>query len=372
MEEGFQVRNVLNPTVVQELADALHQTWSDFNKNSFVQNITQQLDQHSFAGRVTLIANQLTTHLPKDFPAAIDILLSSLGPELPGTEELSGWDGFILMPQTRFIRDNGMGHYDISMNALYEMTKRFSAELDIRAFIQNFPEPTLERLHTWTQDPNCHVRRLVSEGTRPRLPWASRLPEFQKDPSPVIELLEKLNEDPILYVRRSVANNLNDIAKDHPDLVVDTLRRWDTIENPGTQWIIRHASRTLVKAGHLGALELLGYPADLQVKVTALNVQPESLAIGESLKLEVSLVSESNQPQNLMIDYAIHFMKANGKQAPKVFKFAKKTLEPGDTLNLSKAHSFKPISTRKYYAGEHIVELKINGASFGKYYFQLL
>jgi 3-methyladenine DNA glycosylase AlkC len=167
----------------------------------------------------------LWAYLPKDFPQAVQILLDSLGPEISQCE-ISGFDGFIVMPQNDFVAKYGLEHFDISMQALYEMTKRFTAEGAIRAFIQTYPDQTLAVLRQWAQDPNCHVRRLVSEGTRPRLPLAPRLAQFVRDPRPVLALLELFNTDSELMVRRSVANNLNDIAKDHPDLVVEIFRAW--------------------------------------------------------------------------------------------------------------------------------------------------
>ena len=226
-------------------------------------------------------------------------------------------------------------------------------------------------LHEWAKDPNIHVRRLVSEGTRPKLPWAPQLPEFRKDPGPVLELLEKLKQDPQLYVRRSVANNLNDIAKDHPDVVVKVLNEWKDIGDEGVQWILGHASRTLVKAGNLEALALLGYPPNPEVEVRGLVLRPDTIQIGEELAFDFEVLSMGDQAQRLMIDYTVHFMKANGKQAPKVFKLSKKEIRPGEVLTFSKVHSFKKISTRKYYAGDHRLELKINGKAYGECSFRL-
>ncbi|MEM7038487.1 MAG: DNA alkylation repair protein, partial [Bacteroidota bacterium] len=224
----------------------------------------------------------------------------------------------------------------------------------------------LKQLREWTNDPNPHVRRLVSEGTRTRLPWAARLPDFQREPQPVFDLLELLKEDPVLYVRRSVANNLNDIAKDHPEKVVDLLTAWSSIDNEGTQWIIRHASRTLVKAGNTRALALLGYPPNPRVAITDFDVSPKVVALGETAVFKFTIKNDASGPTNLMIDYIVHFMKKNGKTAPKVFKLAKREFFSGEEATFEKKQSFRPLSTRKYYAGTHAIELQINGTVIGR------
>jgi 3-methyladenine DNA glycosylase AlkC len=273
----------------------------------------------------------------------------------------------MVMPQNDFVAAYGLGHLDLSLRALYELTKRFTAEGAIRAFLQAYPEQTLTRLAEWAADPNCHVRRLVSEGTRPRLP------AFVKDPQPVLALLEQLKADPVLMVRRSVANNLNDIAKDHPDLVVETLARWQQAADPGTQWIIGHATRTLLKQGHANALALLGYGAATSISVASFQLTETRVRMGEDLVVfAIDIQSTADAPQRLMIDYVVHHMKANGKLVPKVFKLAKKRLRPRETLSLSKRHVFRPLSTRVYYPGRHALELQINGQRWGWQEFELV
>ena len=276
------------------------------------------------------------------------------------------------MSQNDFVAKYGLDYFDISMQALYQMTKRFTAEGAIRAFIQKYPDRTLTVLQQWAEDPNCHVRRLVSEGTRPRLPLAPRLRDFIRDPRPVLALLEQLKADPELMVRRSVANNLNDIAKDHPDLVVETLARWKQAADPATQWIAGHAARTLLKQGHMGALALLGYPAENNISVASFQLNQTSVRMGEDLVFAIEILSTTDAPQNLLIDYVVHHLKANGKLAPKVFKLAKKRLGPRAMLSLTKRHAFRPLSTRVYYPGRHALELQINGQRWGWQEFELV
>jgi len=359
-EQNFQVRDVFNARVVNQLASALADVWSGFDAKGFRESVSLQLPSLSFSGRAALIRDSLGEFLPRDYPRALKILLKALPPEIAG-DELEGYDGFIVMPQCDYVAKYGLEHFDISMQALYEMTKRFSAEGAIRTFILKYPEPTMSMLGEWAEDVNPHVRRLASEGTRPRLPWTMQLKPFIQDPRPVLAILEKLKTDPNLMVRRSVANNLNDIAKDNPDLVVKTLKRWSKIKDEGTQWLIRHAARTLVKQGNHEALAVLGFEANAEVAVSNLRISPVHVKMGGEMTFSFEIKSKAKQTQNLVIDYVIHHVKANGKRTPKVFKLTIKELGAGKTAQISKRHSFHPISTRVYYAGKHRLEIQVNG-----------
>lgn len=360
MNSDFSFREVFNARVVTAFASDLRGVWPEFDSRGFTRMINPRLDALNYGARSELITDALARFLPPAFPDAVDVLLRALGPEI-AEPELTGFDGFIIMPQCAYVARYGHGHFDVSMHALYEMTKRFSAEGAVRRFLRDQPRRTLALFAQWCDDPNPHVRRLVSEGTRPRLPLAARLRAFQDDPAPVLALLERLRRDPALYVRRSVANNLNDISRDNPDIVVETLRRWKEIPDEGTQWIIRHALRTLVKQGHPGALALLGYGDGAEVTVSGVRVDPDPVSIGSDARLSFSLRSTARDTQRLMIDFVLHYVKADGKRRPKVFKLAKKTLAPGERLQLEKSLSFRPMSTRRLYPGVHRVDIQING-----------
>jgi len=370
MEQNFQVRDVFNEGVVNQLAASLANAWQEFDAKGFSRAINAKLKSLSFSGRAALIRDSLWEYLPKYYPRALEIILKALPPEI-AHNEITGHDGFIVMPLNDYVAKYGLEHYDLSMQALYQMTKRFTAEGAIRAFILKYPERTLAILSKWTEDENAHVRRLVSEGTRPRLPWTMQLKQLIEDPRPVLRLLEKLKTVPELMVRRSVANNLNDIAKDHPDLVVKTLNRWKKIHNEGTQWLIRHAARTLVKQGNKDVLAVLGYDSKIGITVSQIKLDKPVVKMGDDLNFSFEVKSTSKQKQNLVIDYIIHHVRANGKLTPKVFKLTKKTLKAGETLQISKGHSFLPISTRKYYAGKHALEVQVNGSKYGKAEFEL-
>lgn len=235
---------------------------------------------------------------------------------------------------------------------------RFTAEWAIRPFLLHHEEKTLTFLHSITAHPNPHARRLVSEGSRPRLPWGSRLHQYIKDPSSVFALLESLKNEPTRLVQRSIANNLNDIAKDHPDQVVKFLTHWKDEDVRDVTWIISHATRSLVKSGHQGTLALLGYSSEISLD-TELFLTKKSIILGETL--EFTFTIHSHKEQNLIIDYLIGFQKANGTIAPKVFKLTTKKLKVGESITLTKRHPIKPATTRVHYTGQHTLQLQING-----------
>lgn len=369
-EQNFQVRDVFNPRVVNQLAADLKRAWRGFDAEGFSHTVNAQLPALSFSERAALIRDSLGEYLPQDYPRALEIILKALPPAMT-SDELEGYDGFIVMPLNDYVAKYGQGHYDLSMQALYALTQRFSAEGAIRAFILSEPEKTLKILEQWAGDANPHVRRLVSEGTRPRLPWTMQLKPFIADPRPVLALLEKLKTDPVLMVRRSVANNLNDIAKDNPDWVVKTLQRWSKIQNEGTRWLIRHAARTLVKQGNQDALAVLGFEAKAEVSISNLRLAPAKVKMDGEMMFSFEITSQAKRAQNLVIDYVIHHVKANGQRTPKVFKLTKKVLDVGESAPISKRHSFRLISTRVYYAGAHRLEIQVNGVVLAGVEFRL-
>ena len=367
MDEEFKLREILNIRVVKDLASRIKKVFPDFDDRGFIKSIGEKIDTLNFGDRSKLIRKVLKEFLPDDFEKAAKFLINSLGPELVIEPGKTDWDGFINVSLSEFIGDYGLDHFDISMKALYEMTKRCSSESGIRPFIRKYPKKTLALLKEWTKDGNVHVRRLISEGTRPRLPLCSPLRMFQENPKPVIELLELLKDDSELYVRRSVANNLNDISKDNPKIVIDTLKKWKKNQSKERLWIIKHALRTLFKKGNKNALELMGY-FEPRISNAEINIISK-IKIGEQANVKVRFKSLTNQ--KLMIDYVIHYFKSNGKHSEKVFKLAIKNVKENELINLSKRHSFKQMTTRKHYSGKHIIELVVNGKKFAKREFTL-
>lgn len=359
-----------NEKGIRELAGNIARVWPAFDAEGFLASVLPRLSALGLNERNHLVRDALHAHLPGDFRKAADILVRSLGAERPN-EGPEASTGFYVMAMNAFIAEYGIADLDHALPALREMTKRFSAEFAIRPFLERHPARALAALEAWARDPHPQVRRLASEGSRPRLPWGMRLQAFVRDPRPVLAILELLKEDPELFVRRSVANNLNDIAKDHPDLVVTTLRRWQTCRHPGTQWLVKHALRTLLKQGHPEALALLGYVPGVRVKIEGLAVTPKRIRIGQAVTVRFAARSTAAAAQPIMVDYIVHHVKANGATRPKVFKLTARRLEPGETIEIAKRHSFRPIGIRPYYPGRHAIEIQVNGKVRARAEFQL-
>ena len=374
MPEPF--KNWFNEDLIHGMAKHFQQHWPAFDTDGFIHAASENLQSLELKARSTQIRDAMIKYLPTDFKAAGNILLASLGEASAegisaGSIDDKGIAGWAVMPMADYVGLQGQNHFELSMHLLKEMTKCFTAEFAIRLFLLEAPDKTLSTLHGWTGDSNQHVRRLVSEGSRPRLPWAMQLPDFIADPAPVIALLEKLKDDDQEYVRRSVANNLNDIAKDHPDTVAAIAQKWLIDASPERAKLVRHACRTLVKNGHKKTLEILGYgpPKICQMSI---EIDTPDVLFGEALQFSFTLQSNSNEEQALMLDYIIHHQKANGSSSPKVFKWRSTSLPANATLKSSKKHPMRKITTRRYYPGTHAVEVMVNGVSMCRTDFQLI
>jgi len=322
-----------SPALVRRLAGDLTRVYPALRSRSFVAAATRGLGDLELLDRGRHIARALAAHLPSPYPMAVDVLLRSLGPEHASDELLgAGMAPFFYLPHTIFVAEHGLGHFEVSMQAQYELTKRFSAEASIRPFINAFPEETFERLRAWARDPNPHVRRLVSEGTRLRLPWAPRVPWLDQHPERVLSLLELLQDDPAPVVRRSVANNLNDLGKVHPALLLRTCEAWLRDASTARRDLIEHALRSAVKRGDPDVLRLLGFGAKAAVTIGEVRITPRRVAIGGRVAIAFVLRSRSRTPQNALVDLAVHFVKANGRAAAKVFKLKRVVLPPRGAL----------------------------------------
>ncbi len=354
------LKNNYGTEIPRRIAAMIAAVFPEFPAGVFLRGCLDGYEALELMPRARHISRHLAAHLPPDFPRAAGILIASLGPKLD-LEADNGFSAFLYLPHVFFVAENGLSHPEESLRAHYELTQRFTAEFGIRPFIEKHPGLTLGRLRDWTRDPSEHVRRLVSEGTRPRLPWAPRLPGFQKNPAPVLELLELLKDDPSLYVRRSVANNLNDIGKDHPELLVATARRWLRDAPEERQWIVRHGLRSLIKAGHPGALAALGFQTATQADVLNASLTPGRTAIGGKVRVSFDIRNPGATSRSLLVDFRVHFVKASGSTAPKVFKLKVVELAPGETVRLSKLVSLAELTTRKHYPGTHRVEALLNG-----------
>ncbi|MBN1562542.1 MAG: hypothetical protein JXA10_01795, partial [Anaerolineae bacterium] len=346
-----------------DLATTFTTHYPAFVAESFLAAIyTDDWNAHPLMTQMRRTTTMLHDYLPADYRAALAII-REVAPALAGY-------GFEKLIFSEYVALYGLDDWDASLPALEVFTQMMSAEFAVRPFIMQDPPRMMAQMLAWADHPSEHVRRLASEGSRPRLPWGIALPVFKADPAPILPVLEKLKQDPSETVRRSVANNLNDIAKDNPQVVIDVLRAWSAIETPEMEWLIRHALRTLIKQGDPGALALLGYDAPA-ITVRNLMLQPLQIALGETVQFSFEVESVGQAAQDLVIDYVLHLVRARGKMSEKVFKLTKRTLAPGETVTLSGQQSFRPITTRKYYPGTHAIAIQINGQECARQEFEV-
>jgi 3-methyladenine DNA glycosylase AlkC len=353
------LKNSFGPEIPRRLADLVSAVHPGFDADGFVTAALDGYEPLELTPRARQVAHALRPCLPSNPEAAIEVVTRAVEPELE-RERRKGMDGFVYLPLVFFVAEYGLPCFEASMRAQHVLTRLFTAEFSIRAFLTHEPERTLARLHEWTQDPDVHVRRLVSEGTRPRLPWAPRLARFQADPEPVLALLERLKDDPEPYVRRSVANNLNDITKDHPHRVLAVCRRWMAGASPERRAQVRHALRSLVKAGDEKALAILGFEANSPVVVQA-RIEPAEVHVGDKVHVELTLRNPDGTARAVAVDLRVHFVGASGVLRAKVFKGVEAALEPGETRTARRTISLRQHTTRKHYPGTHRVDLLVNG-----------
>ena len=356
------LKTFFSSALVRRLGSDIARVHPEFPVRAFTNDACRGLDALELLDRGRHIANALGSHLPPSYPDAIDVVLRSLGPEHT-TDELigAGMAPFFYLPHTLFVAERGLEHFDLSMRAQYELTKRFSAESSIRSYIARDPERALTFLQSWTTDQNPHVRRLVSEGTRLRLPWAARVGWLDLNPERVLALLELLKDDPSTMVRRSVANNLNDLGKVRPDLMIRTAAAWLEDASIERRALVEHALRSAVKRGDAGALGLLGYGQKPRVAVKDVAFRPRRVRIGERVAMTFGLESTSTRHQHLLVDVAVHFVKARGVGGPKVFKLGRIALGPRERVDLRTTFSLAVHTTRVPRPGRHAVDVIVNG-----------
>ncbi|MFC7246231.1 DNA alkylation repair protein [Catellatospora aurea] len=344
------LKDHIDDASITRLAAALTRVHPAFPAADFRAAARRGLEPLALKQRVSAVSAQLARFLPESFPHAARVLREAVaaGP-------LDMWSGW---PATDYVAVHGLAHPDDALAAIAALTPHATAEFAIRPYLAAHPERTLAQLHIWATDPDQHLRRLASEGSRPRLPWASRVPMLA-DPQVTIPVLDRLHDDPELYVRRSVANHLNDITKDHPDVALATARRWSASGGDGTAWVVRHALRSLVKQGHPEALGLLGFDHGADVTVTGLTVTPATLPIGGQVTIAFTLTADTGV--RAAVDYVVHHAGARGPRAPKVFKLTTADIEPGLPRQITRRHTFQHVSVRQLYPGPHRIDIQVNG-----------
>lgn len=373
MTERFSLKDHLfNRVSVEYIADLLKSAQDGFGKEQFVSEVMEQLPYLELKERIRFIAAVLTRHLPEKYEDAIAVIVRSLPPPLDPTKTDDDFGEFIFAPFGEYVAVNGCTkeRLAVSLETLRELTMRFSMEDAIRCYLRAFPKETLTVMKCWVRDDNYHVRRLVSEGTRPLLPWSGRVPLSSTDTLP---LLTALHVDATRYVTRSVANHLNDIAKKEPAVVISILREWQQLDKQKQSelaWMTKHALRTLIKTGNQEAFSLLGYSA-AQPNRVSFSVTPSQVTAGATIELVLTL--ESREPADFLIDYRIHFIKKNGTRVPKVFKWKVVRIKDKESSRLVKQHTLKAdATTYTLYPGIHTIDVQINGSVIDSAEFTLL
>lgn len=332
-----------------------------FDSKQFLALALEDLDTLSLMQRMRRMSHSLHSTLPQNYSRAIAIL-RKLAPRIHS--------GFVTLALSDFVGVYGHDDFEMSMQALAFFTTFGSAEFAIREFLRRDPQRTLAVMQIWSRDVDEHLRRLASEGSRPRLPWSFRLDALLTDPALAAPILENLKTDTSLYVRKSVANHLNDITKDHPDWVLDRIESW-SLENRQTAWIAKHALRTLIKKGDRRALGVIGAGAKAKVLVKEFSVRPRTIALGEKLALSLTLESTASKGQRLVVDYIVHYVKKSGDASAKVFKWKEFTLDARESVQLIRSQTVHDFTTRVHYAGRHEVEILINGEKLARDFFDL-
>ncbi|QDH19580.1 DNA alkylation repair protein [Saccharibacillus brassicae] len=355
---------IYTESFLRQFAARLQTAYPPFDERRFVDAVLARgWDELELKARMRRISEQLGLALPQPFAAALDVLYRV-------DEACTGFP-YLFLPDFVEVYGSADADYELALNALERFTSGSSSEFAIRPFLLREPERTMRRMHVWASSDNEHVRRLASEGCRPRLPWGQALPIFKRDPAPVLELLERLRADPSLYVRKSVANNLNDIAKDHPEAVKETALRWYG-RDPLTDWIVRRGCRGLLRAADPGVLQLFGYAAAASpeqaplLSAASLAVSPGSIRIGESAELRVELRARAGAPLRVRLEYGIDYVKASGRTSRKLFLLSDRTLQSGERFAFVKTQRFADLTTRRHYPGLHRIVLLVNGIEYAE------
>lgn len=349
-------------------SNAVKEVIPSFSKKKFITSIFDETwDSKELKDRMRHTSFVLHQFLPEDFETAAG-KIEKIITKLRQSSFPDGGIEFLFFPD--YIERYGINHFDISVKAIEFTTQYITCEYAVRPFIIMYGDRMMQQMHAWSLHENHHVRRLASEGSRPRLPWAVALPSLKKDPGPVLPLLNNLKTDPSEYVRRSVANSLNDIAKDNPDIVLSIAKQWKGISRE-TDAIIKHGCRTLLKQGNATVLKYFGLNAGEDIKLSAFTIINRSLHIGEALSFSFSLKNEGRKIQAIRLEYGIYYLRQNGLLSKKVFKISEKSLQPGEQVKILRKQSFRIITTRKFYPGKHKLSIIINGRELKAGHFEL-
>jgi 3-methyladenine DNA glycosylase AlkC len=356
--EPFLLKNIFSEVFLQQVATEIHASYPDFDKKHFLLLVFgAQWPDMELKERMRHISHCLRDVLPNDYRTALGILTQTVERMIKEGERMTfEW---CILPD--FVEAHGADDPDASLPALEILTRLSSAEFAIRPFLLRYPDRAMAQMQAWAQHSSPLVRRLSSEGFRPRLPWGMGVPYLKKDPSPILPVLETLKDDPAETVRRSVANNLNDISKEHPELALSIAQHW-LGHSPETDWVVRHACRGLLKKGNAQALALFGFEQGApNFGITAVRADA-SVAIGGMFHFSFTATNHAAHPQKIRLEYAIDYQNASGKGSRKVFQIKEMVFEPGALEQIARRQSFKDFTTRKHFAGPHRLAILVNGA----------
>ncbi|AEE50525.1 DNA alkylation repair protein [Haliscomenobacter hydrossis] len=357
------LKNIFSPPLLEPFSDLVQKVWPPFAPDDFLQKVfDDQYEKLELKQRTRHIAHCLRACLPEDYRTALGIVqaVTQRYIDQHGEKLTFQW---IFLPE--FIEAHGVHDLDASLPAIETITRWSSCEFTVRPFLLAHPERMYAQMLAWSKHPSAMVRRLSSEGIRPRLPWGMGVPALKRDPAPILPILENLKHDPAETVRRSVANNLNDIAKEHPDLVLDIAKRWLGL-HPDTDWIVRHACRGLLKNGNARALAYFGFEKGVaDVAVEGLQFSP-SVNIGGRFDFSFLLINRAAIPQSLRLEYQIDYQTLSGKTSQKVFKIKEVELAPGQEMGIERYQRFQDFTTRKHYPGEHALRILVNGLALAE------
>jgi len=356
------LKEIFNAERLMHIAAEMSAVYPGFDAKAFLKLARTGLAELSVMQRMARVSECLHAVLPLDYEASLAVL-RALAPRLNS--------GFVSMCLPHYVATYGGHAFDLSMDALKYFTAFGSSEFAIRHFLRSDLDRSLKLMHGWSLDDNEHVRRLASEGCRPRLPWSFRLEPVQADPLLAAGILDNLKADPSLYVRKSVANHLNDITKDHPEWVLDLIEGW-SLDNKHTAWIAKHALRNLIKQGNQRALAIIGAGGKPEVEVIDIKIEPPVIGLGDKIILSFAVRSTVETSQRLVIDYAIDYVKANGSTSAKVFKLKALTLSGNAIEAVSRGQHIKELTTRRHYAGTHAVHVLVNGERLASTAFEIL
>jgi 3-methyladenine DNA glycosylase AlkC len=355
------LKDLYSPAFYKNLANALSTVLPSFNKQRFISQIfSDEFSNMELKARMRHTSVVLHAFLPSDFKQTVGILEKLIGQlKTSGTGE----DGlaFIFLPD--YIEQYGIDDLKTSVKAFEEITQFVSCEFAVRPFIIRYGGEMMRQMKSWSRHKNYKVRRLASEGSRPRLPWAMAIPDLKKDPMPIFPILENLKDDPSEWVRRSVANNINDIAKDHPDLIIELARKWKG-GSKETDAIIKHGSRGLLKKGHVEILNHYGLKSK-NIRVSIFKIETPTVKLGEHLAFSFTVSNLDKKKQTVRLEYGLYYNKSNGQLTKKVFKISERDYEPGIKVKVRRNQSFRKITTRIFYPGKHRLSVIVNGEEKG-------